>query len=236
ISLMTEDFTLDELAELPLEAFCDLLQEKGKGRFKQPEKIAKAIQRAITMSYRLGALAQESINVVLSVLVREIRALEKNIKELDKAIEQVIVVIPEYQCLTSIPGPVLGVKKVYAAPGVFLKIAEIGQIERFEDQTKLAKYAGLSWKVNQSGNYQSQNTPLTKQGNRYFRYYLVEAANSVKNYLPEYKAFYQSKYKEVPKHQHKRALVLTARKFTRLVDTLLRKHQLYTPPRSVIEK
>ena len=29
------------------------------------------------MSYRLGALAQESINVVLSVLVREIRALEK---------------------------------------------------------------------------------------------------------------------------------------------------------------
>ncbi|HBE7830767.1 TPA: IS110 family transposase, partial [Enterococcus faecium] len=137
ISLMTEDFTLDELAELPLEAFCDLLQEKGKGRFKQPEKIAKAIQRAITMSYRLGALAQESINVVLSVLVREIRALEKNIKELDKAIEQVIVVIPEYQCLTSIPG----VGKVYAA-GL---IAEIGQIERFEDQTKLAKYAGLSW-------------------------------------------------------------------------------------------
>ncbi|BDP53716.1 hypothetical protein EfmJHP35_16400 [Enterococcus faecium] len=62
-------------------------------------------------SYRLGALAQESINVVLSVLVREIRALEKNIKELDKAIEQVIVVIPEYQCLTSIPG----VGKVYAA-------------------------------------------------------------------------------------------------------------------------
>ncbi|BDP93758.1 hypothetical protein EfmGK941_07630 [Enterococcus faecium] len=80
---MTEDFTLDELAELPLEAFCDLLQEKlaelpleafcdllqekGKGRFKQPEKIAKAIQRAITMSYRLGALAQESINVVLRI-------------------------------------------------------------------------------------------------------------------------------------------------------------------------
>ena len=27
---MTEDFTLDELAELPLEAFCDLLQEKEK--------------------------------------------------------------------------------------------------------------------------------------------------------------------------------------------------------------
>ena len=228
ISLMTEDFTLDELTELPLEDFCDLLQKKGRGRFKQPEKIAKAIQRAIKSSYRLGAVAQESIDIVLGVLVCEMRTLEKNIKELDKAIEQLVVILPEYQCLTSIPG----VGKVYAA-GL---IAEIGQIERFEDQTKLAKYAGLSWKVKQSGNYQSQNTPLTKQGNRYFRYYLVEAANSVKNYLPEYKAFYQSKCKEVPKHQHKRALVLTARKFTRLVDTLLRNHQLYTPPRSVIDK
>ena len=228
ISLMTDDFTLDELAELPLEAFCNLIQEKGRGRFKQPERIAKAIQRAIRSSYRLGSVAQESIDIVLGILVCEIRALEKNFRELDKAIEQLVIVIPEYQCLTSIPG----IGKVYAA-GL---IAEIGQIERFEDQTKLAKYAGLSWKVKQSGNYQSQNTPLTKQGNRYFRYYLVEAANSVKNYLPEYKAFYQSKCKEVPKHQHKRALVLTARKFTRLVDTLLRNHQLYTPPRSVIDK
>lgn len=75
-----------------------------------------------------------------------------------------------------------------------------------------------------------------KQGNRGFRYYLVEAANSLKNYLPEYKAFYKSKYKEVPKHQHKRVLVLIERQFTRLVDTLLRKHQLYTPPRNVIDK
>ena len=84
-----------------------------------------------------------------------------------------------------------GIGKVYAA-GL---LAEIGQIQRFEDQTKLAKYAGLSWKIKQSGNYQSENTPLTKQGNRYLRYYLVEAANSVRRYLPEYQAFYQKKYK-----------------------------------------
>ena len=41
ISLMTEDFTLDELAELPLEAFCDLLQEKGRGALKSPRKLPK---------------------------------------------------------------------------------------------------------------------------------------------------------------------------------------------------
>jgi hypothetical protein len=48
-----------------------------------------------------------------------------------------------------------------------------------------------------------------------------------------YNEYYQKKYNEVPKHQHKRALVLTARKLVRLVDVLLRNHQLYTPERSV---
>ena len=70
-------------------------------------------------------------------------------------------------------------------------------------------------------------------GNRYLRYYLIEAANSVRRHLPEYNEFYRKKYQETPKHQHKRAIVLTARKFVRLVDTLLRNHQLYTSPRKM---
>ncbi|BDP52581.1 hypothetical protein EfmJHP35_05050 [Enterococcus faecium] len=176
----------------------------------------------------MGALAQESINVVLSVLVREIRALEKNIKELDKAIEQVIVVIPEYQCLTSIPG----VGKVYAA-GL---IAEIGQIERFEDQTKFHEDDELK-KLNTLVTI--ENPFRVKQFSRMFDENKTDRNDALRiaDFLRIQRfTFYQSKYKEVPKHQHKRALVLTARKFTRLVDTLLRKHQLYTPPRSVIEK
>ncbi|HEM2793011.1 TPA: IS110 family transposase, partial [Streptococcus suis] len=50
-----------------------------------------------------------------------------------------------------------------------------------------------------------------------------------------YQTFYKKKYHEVPKHQHKRAIVLTARKFVRLVDALLRNRQLYAPPRRLME-
>ncbi|SDZ21361.1 hypothetical protein SAMN05192546_1131, partial [Tindallia californiensis] len=50
---------------------------------------------------------------------------------------------------------------------------------------------------------------------------------------PVYREFYLKKYREVPKHQHKRALVLTARKLVRMVDVLLRNRQLYAPERSV---
>ncbi len=112
-------------------------------------------------------------------------------------------------------------------------VAEIGQIERFENEAQLAKYCGLYWKKNQSGNFESERTPLTRTGNQYLRYYMVEAANSIRRHEDTYRLYYQKKYDEVPKFKHKRALVLTARKLVRLVDTLLRNHQLYTPERSV---
>ena len=227
VALMTEDYSLDDLAAMPLETFADLIHRLGRAKFKNPEQVAKAIAKAIRTSYRLGRTQQGSIDKILGVLARNIRGLEKSIKDLDKAIIDIVQAMPEYKCLESIPG----VGPVYAA-GI---IAEIGQIQRFEDQTKIAKYAGLHWKQNQSGNQASENTPLAKRGNRYLRYYLVEAANSVRNREPEYQAFYKKKYAETPRHKHKRAIVLTARKFVRLVDVLLRNHQLYMPDRRQIE-
>jgi hypothetical protein len=79
----------------------------------------------------------------------------------------------------------------------------------------------------------AENTKLIRSGDRYLRYYLVEAVGSVRRYDSEFNTFYQKKYNEALKHKHKRALVLTARKFVRLVDVLLRKDQLYSPRRKV---
>ncbi|MGU8000387.1 IS110 family transposase, partial [Streptococcus suis] len=97
ISLMTEDYTLDELATVPLNDLADFIQKLGRGRFKAPEKLAKAIQSAVRGSYRLPKLQQDSVNVILGLLAREIRNLEKLIKDIDKAIEDMVEVIPEYQ-------------------------------------------------------------------------------------------------------------------------------------------
>jgi transposase len=49
----------------------------------------------------------------------------------------------------------------------------------------------------------------------------------------EYRRFYDRKYRETPKHPHKRATVLTARKLVRLVCALLRTNQLYASPRAL---
>lgn len=168
---------------------------------------------------------QDSVDVVLPSYAMMIKTTKDQIKTLDKTIQNLIVTLPESQSLLSIPG----IGPIYAA-GI---LAELGQIERFEDEAKIAKYAGLYWKQKQSGNFESERTFMTKTGNHYLRYYLVEAAGSVMRNEPVYREYYLKKYHEVPKHQHKRALVLTARKLVRMVDVLLRNHQLYALERSV---
>ena len=148
-----------------------------------------------------------------------IRALETQIKAFDRAISEQIKIIPN--TLQSI----LGIGPVFAA-GI---IAEIGDINRFDNQAALAKYAGLAWTQYQSGNFEAQNTRLIKSGNRYLRYYLIEAVDSMRKRNSEYQSFYNLKYNEVNKYQHKRALALTARKFVRLVFALLKTNRLYIP-------
>ena len=70
---------------------------------------------------------------------------------------------------------------------------------------------------------------MIQSGNRYLRYYLIEAANKVRLHDPDYMAFYQKKLSETKVTPRKRALVLTARKLVRLVFALLRDNKFYTP-------
>ena len=73
---------------------------------------------------------------------------------------------------------------------------------------------------------------MNKAGNRYLRYYMIEAVGSVIMHCPEYKAFYDKKFAEVRTHQHKRALALTSRKLIRILFGLLDKSQLYSVEKS----
>ena len=220
LALMERFETADELAYIDLDELTAFITKAGRGRFTDPEATAKAVQAAARGSYRLPKTVNDSVNQAMSVSIATIRALESQIKVLDKAIEQQFEIIPN--TLTSISG----IGKVYSA-GI---IAEIGDINRFHSQASVAKFAGLVWTQHQSGEFEAQDTRLIKSGNRFLRYYLLEAANSVRRCDSEFRRYYNLKYKEVNKHQHKRALALTARKLVRLVFRLLKDNRLYKPP------
>ena len=120
----------------------------------------------------------------MSVSIASMRALKEQVKVLDKAIEQQFEIIPN--TLTSIPG----IGKVYSA-GI---IAEIGDIHRFDSQASVAKFAGLVWHKDQSGEFEAEHSRMIKSGNRYLRYYLLEAANSVRRCDSEFRRYYDLKY------------------------------------------
>lgn len=44
---------------------------------------------------------------------------------------------------------------------------EIDDINRFENQAGLAKYAGFAWQQHQSGKFEAENTRLIRSGNRF---------------------------------------------------------------------
>ena len=165
---------------MPLQDLALFFLQEGKNRFGNPEEIAKSIQKAVRGSYRLSRVVEDSIDLLLSTSIQIMRTYQSQIKEIEKGIESLMSSLP--QTLESIPG----VGPVFAA-GI---VAEIGQIERFTDETRIAKYAGLFWKKYQSGRFTAENTSLTRSGNQYLRYYLVEAANSVRRHIPEYRDYY----------------------------------------------
>jgi transposase len=216
LALITE-FSPDELVHLPLEDLTQFIIKNGKNRFKDPDKVVQTLQRAARESYRLRPALASSIDLILATILQTLRALGEALKEVDKAIEK------EFQAFPNTLQSVKGIGPVYSA-GIF---SEIGDIGRFPTEDAIAKMAGLTWKRHQSGNFEAEETHMSKTGNEYLRYYLIEAANALRVHNAEYKAYYETKFQEVTIHQHKRALALSARKLVRLVFALLKKGQLY---------
>jgi len=80
----------------------------------------------------LPKTVNDSVNQVMSASIAAMRALESQIRTLEKAVEQQFEIIPN--TLISFPG----IGKVYSA-GI---IAEIGDICRFAGQVSVAKLCG----------------------------------------------------------------------------------------------
>ena len=221
-AVLHEFATIEDIAAIPFDQLVEFIDVKGKRRFSDPATNARKLQQVARDSYSLPEALHLPVNLILDWSSQHIQHLERLKTRVDTAIAQQMKTIP--YSLETIPG----FGPVFSA-GI---IAEIEDIARFDhNQAKVAKYAGFKWRKTESADFQADETRLTRTGNRYLRYYFCEAANQVRMRDPEYAAYYARKYKEVRKHQHKRAIILTARKLIRLVVRLLTTNQPYRPRR-----
>jgi transposase len=223
IALLTE-CTNAELHQMSQDQLVDLIAHRGRGRFDDPPATARAVRQTLHTSYPVDPLMDEMVTSALAASWEHIHYLKRSMKRLDRLITRHIDPVPNPLITVKGLGPVI-------TAGI---LAEIVDVLRFPEHKHLAQFMGLTWHKRSTGHFVSQDTRLTKVGNVYLRYYFIQGANLLRQHALEYKAYYWRKYQEVSKYQHKRALVLTARKLVRLVHALLTKNEPYVRPRMSI--
>jgi transposase len=229
--VLTQRPTLDELAELPVEDLASHLCELSGRHLPDSLDNARKLQRVAQESFALDQSLVLPVQRTLDLSLDHIRFLEAQLEQVDRWVAAELEDYPTIARLATIPG----VGPVFSS-GLG---AEIGGVQRFlqgqkwdkkhkryrprnlrDAEDAVAKIAGLWWPRADSGDFEAQDRRLAKSGNRYLRYYIIQAANLMRLHIPEYAKFY-AKYKEASKHHHKRALVMTARKSVGLVVGLL---------------
>lgn len=146
--------------------------------------------------------------------------LEQQIDDCERELRQLGADHPYVPLLTTIPGIawVLG----------YTIAAEIGDISRFASPTKLCGYTGLTPMVRQSGNRDFRG-PLAKNGPRYLRWALIEAAHTAARH-PLYQQRYSATKKRLGKQRgSKVAAVELARTLAEAIWYMLTRHQVFAP-------
>jgi transposase len=213
LALLTE-CTVAELKAMAQPELADLIARRGRGRFDDPAATARAVHDALRTSYPVDPQLDALLTATLALSAEHLRMMQHLIKRLDQQIARAIAPFPNSLLTVKGLGPVI-------TAGL---LAEIVDITRFPDDPQLAQYIGLTWEKHASGRFIAQNARLSKVGNVYLRYSTILGADRLRQFNLEYHAYYWRKYQEVPKPQHKRALVLTARKLVRLIYALLTKN------------
>jgi len=120
-----------------------------------------------------------------------------------------------------------------SAPGIgwvlaYTIAAEIGEIERFSGPKKLCGYTGLCPRVYQSG-ASDRRGPLAKNGPKYLRWALIEAATHAASH-PCYAAHYQATKRRLGRQRGaKVARVEVARKLAEAIWYMLARSQTFAP-------
>lgn len=235
--ILTEYPDIAAIADIPLDSLTTTLDSIAKGHFKNVEENARKLRQVAQDSYPLPDFLVPTVNTVLRMTLEHIHFLEHQQADYKNLIQAELEQLPEANLALAYHG--LGPILVGGC------LAEIQDTRRFttglkfdrkkkqwrqrtyrDGQAGVARLAGLWWPRNSSGRFEGQDRHLARERNPYLRYWFTQTAYSLKGKQDEYAAYYRRKYHEVTKHQHKRALILTARKAVRLIFALLHKGQM----------
>lgn len=193
----------------------NLMAKTSRGRIKaeKAKRIMKQLNDSLGVSYR-----NESVQLELTILLGDLEAKLKQIKLVEKKIKEMSKNIDEVKIISSIKG----VSDCMAA----VVFAEIQDINRFQRKEQLTAFAGLDPSVKQSGTYwRKQGNHISKRGPKYLRQQLYFAAKTAIIFDPELKTYYLKKKAE-GKH-YNCIMIAIARKILMRIWAVLKQKRPY---------
>lgn len=211
-ALLSEYPTAKEIASCHLTHLTNLLSEHSHGKYGRE----KALEIRALAEKSIG-LNSRSVGFELQQTIRLIQNLQQEILILDKQIKAV---------MKEIDSPILSVPGISYTLGAII-LAEIGDITRFQNPSKLLAFAGLEPSTYQSGKFTAGNTPMVKRGSTYLRWAFLNAARLVSMRDATFSAYCHKKKSE-GKH-HNVAMSHVGKKLVRIVFHLLKTNTVFVP-------
>ncbi|MGE7823695.1 IS110 family transposase, partial [Paenibacillus sp. NPDC093718] len=156
---------------------------------------------------------------ILEGMISLLLSFQDQLKHLEKRIQELSVGMPEAELLRTIPG--VGEKLAATL------VAELGDIQQFENAKQLVAYAGLDPGVFSSGKFTSSSNRITKRGSKRLRraLFLSVQCSLRRSDCSKLKLYYDKKKKEGK--PYKVAVIACANKLLHHIYAILKKGEPY---------
>ena len=211
-AMLLEFPTAKAIANAHLTRLTNVLSDNSHGKYTKDKalQIRNLAAQSIGLDSRAtGFELQQTIRLIQN-LQGEIDILDSEIKSIMKEIDSPILTIPGI-------GYILGA----------IILAEIGNVENFDNHGKLLAFAGLEPSTYQSGNFTATKTPMVKHGSSYLRWALLQASRLVAYRDDTFGRYYAKKSAE-GKHYFV-VLSHVAKKLVRVIFHLMKRGETFAP-------
>lgn len=206
-AVLTEYPSAQAISKVRVDSLARVIRKASRGRFGREK--AEALKDAAKRSIATYSAAQE---LSVRFCFQKIELLDRQIRELDRQIKQLMVLADSP--ITTIPG-------IGWTLGAII-LAEIGDIKRFSSPAKLLSFMGAEPSVYESGKYAASSGRMVKRGSPYLRWAILQAAKSVSRFSNTFSLYMTKKQNE---HKHYNvAASHCAKKLVRVIFAILDKN------------
>jgi len=183
---------------------------------KRVEKLLRTAKNSIGVTYGI-----QSARLKLTLLIQELELMEKQLDQIEQAMEQALTLTGFKEIILSIPG--VGIITAASFLG------NTGDLLRFTHPRQISKLAGYNLIEDSSGENKSKTT-ISKRGRKQLRNVLYQMARTTVAVNPQMKTLYHY-LKARPRNplKKKQALVVISKKMITIIYSLLKKQTQYQP-------